>query len=76
MSFNFRVSSLETSPAKIGAAVAKLLRSAGHKIPRVARNAGQAPVIAALPRETREAQPETFFDTEFLKKLECLDLVA
>ena len=76
MSFNFRVSSFETSPAKIGAAVAKLLRSAGHKIPRVARNAGQAPVIAALPRETREAQPETFFDTEFLKKLERLHLVA
>ena len=76
MSFNFRVSSFETSPAKIGAAVAKLLRSAGHKIPRFARNVGQAPVIAALPRETREAQPETFFDTEFLKKLERLHLVA
>ena len=76
MSFNFRVSSFETSPAKIGAAVAKLLRSAGHKIPRFARNVGQAPVIAAPPRETREAQPETFFDTEFLKKLERLHLVA
>lgn len=76
MSFTFRVSSLETSPAKIGAAVAKLLRSAGHKIPRFARNAGQAPMIAASPRETREGQPETFFDTEFLKKLERLHLVA
>jgi uncharacterized protein (DUF58 family) len=76
MSFNFRVSSFETSPAEIAAAVAKLLRSAGHKIPRFARNAGQAPMIAASPRETREAQPETFFDTEFLKKLERLHLVA
>jgi uncharacterized protein (DUF58 family) len=33
-------------------------------------------MIAASPRETREAQPETFFDTEFLKKLERLHLVA
>ena len=76
MSLKSRVASFEKTPDKIAASVAKFLRSAGHKIPRFARNAGEAPMIAASPRETRDAQPETFFDTELLKKLERLHLVA
>lgn len=78
MSLEFRASSFGKTPAKIAASVANFLHRAGHKIPRFNRNdnAGETPVIAASSREIRDAKPETFFDTEFLKKLERLHLVA
>jgi uncharacterized protein (DUF58 family) len=36
----------------------------------------QGSIAAAQPSETLDARPETFFDTEFLRKLERLHLVA
>jgi uncharacterized protein (DUF58 family) len=79
MSLEFRISNFGRTPARIAEVVSKFLRGAG-KIPRFGREDS-----AILPPstssevpgpETRDRQPETFFDTEFLRKLERLHLVA
>jgi uncharacterized protein (DUF58 family) len=57
-----------------------LLRRARQTIAPVHRNVDRNPKGSALaPQsepETRDSRPETFFDTEFLRKLERLHLVA
>jgi uncharacterized protein (DUF58 family) len=71
---------LARSPARVAAVVAGLLRRVGRKVPRFAGNdgpdrRGSRPADHSEP-ETRNPRPETFFDTEFLRKLERLHLVA
>ncbi|MGH7797466.1 MAG: DUF58 domain-containing protein [Candidatus Binatia bacterium] len=80
MSFEFRVSSLEKAPARVAEVAAKFLRSVSRKIPRFARDdkasGRERASLAAAEPETRDTKPGTFFDTEFLRKLERLHLVA
>jgi uncharacterized protein (DUF58 family) len=65
---------------RIAGAVAKFLRGRNPKIPRSARDDKVGARIlqqesgSRLP--TLDSRPETFFDTEFLKKLERLRLIA
>ena len=79
MSFEFRVSSFGKTPARVAEVVAKFLRSAG-RVPRFVRD-DQASrrehgALATAEPRTSNPQPEAFFDTEFLRKLERLHLVA
>jgi uncharacterized protein (DUF58 family) len=79
MSFEFRVSGLGKAPARIAETISRFLRGAG-KLSRFARNYGvvEEPSIAhaAAEPETRNSKTEIFFDSEFLRKLERLHLVA
>jgi uncharacterized protein (DUF58 family) len=52
------------------------LRRIRRRIAPVQRNAGENLNGAALAREIERSRPETFFDTDFLRKLERLHLVA
>ena len=80
MSFESRVSSLRKVPARVAAGVTGLLRDVKRKVPRFAGN--ERPTRRGSrsadhsASETRDSTPETFFDTEFLRKLERLHLVA
>jgi uncharacterized protein (DUF58 family) len=80
MSFEFRLSSFGLEGRRIAGVVSKLLRRVEGKIPRFARQDKQdGKTISQLPvsrPETRDPQRETFFDTDFLRKLERLRLVA
>ena len=87
MGFGFRVPGFGFSRAWIGDLYPRILRSAWGKIPRFARddnsrgsNAVGSKVVAeqfaTIQPETRDSKPETFFDTDFLRKLERLHLVA
>ena len=85
MSFEFRVSSFGFRRGWFAEVVSRL-RAAGRKIPGFTRNdksGGYNSAGNAIPEqfangelETRDAKPETFFDTDFLRKLERLHLVA
>jgi uncharacterized protein (DUF58 family) len=80
MSLASKVTSFGKTPGRIAEAVSELLRGGRGKIPRFARDdtpskAKQA-VSAISQLESRDPQPETFFDTDFLRKLERLHLVA
>jgi uncharacterized protein (DUF58 family) len=87
MGFGFRVPSFGFTPAWISDLYPRILRSAWGKIPRFARddNSGRsnaegskalAEQFATGQPEPRDPKPETFFDTDFLRKLERLHLVA
>ena len=88
MSFASRVSRLGLKSKRIAGAVAQYFRVGGAKIfrgvyPERSRRdqddprAGSTPPSLAVPQlETRNQEPETFFDSDFLKKLERLRLVA
>ena len=78
MSLESRVLSLGAKAARLSGAMARILRHNVGKIPRFARTDGLAArrSTPAVQPETRDAQPVTFFDTEFLRKLERLHLVA
>ena len=78
MSFEFRVSSFESERRRIAGAVSKFLRRAGSRLPRRARDDTPRAVAhwAGSQLETQNAKPETFFDSDFLRKLERLRLVA
>jgi len=87
MSLESRVSSFGKSSARIAEVVSNFLRDAGRRIPRFGRNdkngegkrvqvvSSQLDIRHPTP-DTRHPQPETFFDTEFLRKLERLHLIA
>lgn len=87
MSFEFLVSGFKLRSSRIVDATASAFRCAG-KILRLTRNdktGGYTPgngIADAQPEtrdpkpETRNQKPETFFDTDFLRKLERLHLVA
>jgi len=79
MSLESRVSRLGLKPERIARAVSKFL--GGHsKIARADRGekvgARKLQQHAGLQRQTLDPRPETFFDSEFLKKLERLRLIA
>jgi len=80
MSFEFRVSGFESERRRIAGAMSKLLRRVEGKIPRFAQDYPQnketVSHFAGSEPETRNPKPETFFDTDFLRKLERLHLVA
>jgi uncharacterized protein (DUF58 family) len=88
MSFEFRVPSFGLKPARIAGAVSKFVRRANLEIrhgvysrrSHRARDDNNSERIlrplGASELETRNSRPETFFDTEFLKKLERLRLIA
>jgi len=87
MGLESRVSGLGFATARVGGVVSKFLRRSAGKILRSGRqdtNSGpllQQPVGAQREtldpkRVTLELGPETFFDAEFLKKLERLHLIA
>jgi uncharacterized protein (DUF58 family) len=78
MSFEFRVSSFESERRRIAGAMSKLLRRIEGKVPRFGQDYRQnkATVSQFAESQIQNAQPETFFDTAFLHKLERLRLVA
>src|ERR1700675_1911300 len=78
MSLEFRVSSFESERRRIAGAVSKFLRRAGSRFPRRARDDTPRTVshLAGSQLETQNSKPETFFDSDFLRKLERLRLVA
>ena len=80
MSFEFRVSSFESQRRRIAGAMSKLVGLTGKTLSRFARGDPQdgktGRQFAAAEPETRNPQPETFFDADFLKKLERLHLIA
>lgn len=75
MSFEFRVPSFQLEQRRFGAAVAKLITFV-----RAHSRRGSAPRPEIGQPESspadRNSHPETFFDTDFLRKLERLHLVA
>lgn len=78
MSFEFRVSSFASERRRIAGVVSKFLRRAAAQFPGRARDDTQRTVahFAGSQAETRDSQRETFFDTDFLRKLERLHLIA
>jgi len=88
MSFEFRfagpLSSFESERRRLAGAVSKLVGLSGRTFTRFARAQQQDGITSqqfagAQPesqKQPRGPQPETFFDTEFLRKLERLHLVA
>jgi len=74
MSFEFRsagpLSDFASERRRLVGAVSKLLRRARVNTRR------KMPQLASSKLETRNPQPETFFDIDFLRKLERLHLVA
>lgn len=68
------------TPARIGDLVSRGFRRVGEKFSRSARDDKKSELdrrrSAALRPETLDQKPDTFFDTEFLRKLERLHLVA
>jgi uncharacterized protein (DUF58 family) len=87
MSVEFRVSSVGKRFAGISEVVASVVRRAGRKISRFARanknSEEKKEQVVSLQIDTRHSTldtrsqtPETFFDTDFLRKLERLHLIA
>ncbi len=80
MSFEFRVASFESERRRIAGAMSKWLRRIEGTVPRFVRdypqNKESVSHLAGTQPETRNPKPETFFDTDFLRKLERLHLVA
>ena len=80
MSFEFQVSSFESQRRRIAGAMSKLVGLTGRTFSRFARADQQdgktSRQFAAAEPETRNPQTETFFDADFLKKLERLHLIA
>ena len=64
-------------PIRISQAIAKFFRRI-EKMRRAARDDGgiSRRSSSSVPPQTQDPKPETFFDTEFLRKLERLHLVA
>ena len=79
MSFEFRVARLELERRRITAAMSQFAAVAKGKISRFARagrRRGSMPQSALVQPEPQNPKPETFFDSDFLRKLERLHLVA
>ena len=79
MSPESTVWSLGVKAVRFSGGLAKILRHRIRKIPRFARTDSQAAPQSISPAgrpETRTATTATFFDTDFLRKLERLHLVA
>jgi uncharacterized protein (DUF58 family) len=80
MSFESRVASFESERRRIAGAMSKLVGWTGRLFTGLARSQQEDRMFnrqsgTAQP-ETRNPQPETFFDTDFLLKLERLHLIA
>jgi uncharacterized protein (DUF58 family) len=76
MTLESRISNLAKTPARIAASIANLVRGA-KTVPRSIRDDGPVePRLSSLATAPSGSQPETFFDTDFLRKLERLHLVA
>ena len=80
MSFESRVSGFESERRRIAGAVSKLAASARRELSRFTRHdkagSGQLAQSIAAQIASPNSQPETFFDAEFLRKLERLHLIA
>jgi uncharacterized protein (DUF58 family) len=87
MSVESRLSSFGKNSARIAEVVSSILRRARRKIPHLARDNKNSqrkrePVVSSQidtrhsTLDSRSQTPETFFDTEFLRKLERLHLIA
>ena len=79
MSLVSRVSGFGKTPSQLAGAVAKLLRrfDRNRRLADDSELAGRnRGLVAPAKPETRDPKPETFFDTDFLRKLERLHVVA
>ena len=80
VSLESRVSGLELRPVRAMALLSKIVRHLRGKIFRFARNDRdryeENPHMAVSQAEPLDSHPETFFDTDFLSKLERLHLIA
>src|SRR5678815_438383 len=77
MSLASRVSSLEFMPARISDWLGRIMIGARGKIPRSAQEQNDGVVKTTRPEpENRNRTPENFFDSDFLRKLERLHLIA
>ena len=80
MSLASSVSSLALRAPRVVAVVSGIMRNVRGTISRFARNdnrvAGESPPTGRSQPRTLDARPETFFDTDFLRRLERLHLIA
>ncbi|HEX2931744.1 MAG TPA: DUF58 domain-containing protein [Candidatus Binatia bacterium] len=85
MSFEFRISSFGLALSRVVRDTAGIFRRTSEGILRIFRSdqatdreigAGAPERFANHQPETRDMKPETFFDTDFLRKLERLHLIA
>jgi len=79
MSLGSKVSVLGSNAAVVAAAVSRFAASARRRISRGARNQNHVSSLTtggSSPSPNRGATPETFFDTNFLRRLERLHLIA
>jgi uncharacterized protein (DUF58 family) len=78
MSFESRVSSHGFTPARLAELLADFVRRAGGKAVRSSQSDTviQPQSASGSQLETLDPRPETFFDAEFLKKIERLHLIA
>ena len=77
MGLESRVWNLGSKASRFSDALAQTLRQSVGKIPRFARHDRPGSGSADPDRaESKDATPETFFDTEFLRRLERLHLIA
>jgi len=80
MSFEFRVSGFASERRRLVAAMSKIAATARARISRFARNdsqvAGENSALRRPQPAMLDATPETFFDADFLRRLERLHLIA
>jgi uncharacterized protein (DUF58 family) len=78
MGLGSRVLGFAFSPGRLGEGLQRILgrAKARHSARRGISIATEAQATVASQPETQNAKPETFFDTDFLRKLERLHLVA
>src|ERR1044071_246150 len=77
MSLASHVSSLEFMPARISDWLGRIMIGARGKIPRSAQEQNDGVVKTTRPEpKKRNRTPENFFDSDFLRKLERLHLIA
>jgi uncharacterized protein (DUF58 family) len=89
MSLEIRILRNEFKPARVADVVSRIIRGGISTIPRLARAVSgprgrrifkpdevEHEPFVQLKRDARDPKPETFFDTDFLHKLERLHLIA
>ena len=80
MSFEFRLSGFAAQRRRVSAAMSKFAVMARTRISRFPRNdttmQGQLPMGPTPSPKARNSQSEAFFDTDFLRRLERLHLIA
>src|SRR5512139_3259925 len=80
MGFEFRVSSLGSETRRLRAVLARLCAAARGRLAKLFRDGStrlvEPPQMGSSQPEIRNSEPENFFDSDFLRRLERLHLIA